>query len=405
MTAGRVSIVNQAWQHIAGSKGSISLADAKAKYNSGAHPRVVTREKKAETVFADFCHGLGAHCSGGNVTHDAFLEYHADINAVLPAEKEAYFVDLVLKTWGISAKSVQVAGDKTGQLETILFEKIRQRTHGADDEGKTARKYFKHFDLEGYGTITFPAFKKALESLGCLMVEADARALFSKYDKSGDGKLDYEEFTALFAMKGSGNNPNVNPSFGITREPPNQVLQKIRDVLKIRGAHGIRGLGIVFRRMDNNGDHKMDRQEFMWGLKENGHSLSPSEFERIFKFFDKNNDGKINFNEFLRGVRGQMNARRSSLVDSAFAKLDKTGDGKVTVDDLLGVYDGSFHPKFKSGEMTQRDVLNEFLAQWDTQQKDGSVTRAEFQDYYADVSASIDDDDYFEQMIRTAWQI
>jgi len=142
--------------------------------------------------------------------------------------------------------------------------------------------------------------------------------------------------------------------------------------------HGIRGLGIVFRRMDNNGDHKMDRQEFMWGLKENGHTLSPSEFERIFKYFDKNNDGKIRYDEFLRGVRGPLNARRAALVDQAFAKLDKTGDGMVTLEDLLGVYDGSFHPKFKSGEMTQKDVLNEFMAQWDTLKKDGCVSRQEF---------------------------
>ena len=116
----------------------------------------------------------------------------------------------------------------------------------------------------------------------------------------------------------------------------------------------------------------------MWGLKENGHTLSPSEFERIFKYFDKNNDGKISYDEFLRGVRGALNARRSVLVEKVFAKLDKTGDGKVTVDDLLSVYDGSFHPKFKSGEMTQKDVLSEFLAQWDGVQKDGSVSRAEF---------------------------
>lgn len=72
---------------------------------------------------------------------------------------------------------------------------------------------------------------------------------------------------------------------------------------------------------------------------------------------------------------------------------------------MVGVYDGSFHPKFKSGEMTQKDILSEFLGQWDTLQKDGCVSRAEFHDYYCDVSASIDEDDYFEQMIRTAWKI
>jgi len=65
----------------------------------------------------------------------------------------------------------------------------------------------------------------------------------------------------------------------------------------------------------------------------------------------------------------------------------------------------SFHPKFKSGEMSKNDILNEFMAQWDTNVRDGKVSEAEFIDYYTDVSASIDEDDYFELMIRNAWHL
>ena len=90
------------------------------------------------------------------------------------------------------------------------------------------------------------------------------------------------------------------------------------DTLKARGANGIRGLGIVFRRMDNNRDKKMDRDEFMWGLRENGHSLSPSEFESIFKFFDRNNDGRISYDEFLRALRGDLSQRRIGLIRLAY---------------------------------------------------------------------------------------
>lgn len=67
----------------------------------------------------------------------------------------------------------------------------------------------------------------------------------------------------------------------------------------------------------------------MWGLKENGHNLSPSEYERLFKFFDKNNDGSLDYDEFLRGLRGDLNDRRRGLVHLAFKKLDRTGDGLV----------------------------------------------------------------------------
>jgi hypothetical protein len=47
------------------------------------------------------------------------------------------------------------------------------------------------------------------------------QAIFKKYDSNANGKLDYEEFSMFFANRGSGNNPNVNPVFGLTREPPN----------------------------------------------------------------------------------------------------------------------------------------------------------------------------------------
>ena len=49
--------------------------------------------------------------------------------------------------------------------------------------------------------------------------------------------------------------------------------------------------------------------------------------------------------------------------------------------------------------------MNEFLSQWDTINKDGTVTLEEFVNYYADVSASIDDDEHFELMIRNAWHL
>ena len=405
MTNERLAIVKRAWQTLSGGAQQVPFEELVAKYNAPAHPRVTSREKKAETVMQDFVTLMGEKAPGGTVSEEGFISYYADCNAVLPSDRESYFIEIILKTWGIQGGAEAVSANRVQEIEDVIFEKIRQRTHGAEDEGRTMRKVFKHFDLDGFGTIDFGEFKKALETLGCVFKDFELRAVFDKFDKDGNNKLDYEEFANGFAIRGSGNNPNVNPVFGLKREPPNQVLDKVLSVLKKRGANGIRGLGIVFRRMDNNGDRKMDRHEFMWGLRENGHSLTPSEFERIFKYFDKNNDGKISYDEFLRGIRGDLNENRKALVLQAYAKLDNTGDGFVDINDLANAYDVSFHPKFKTGEMTKNEVLGEFLAQWDTVKKDGKVTKAEFIDYYTDVSASIDEDDYFELMIRNAWHL
>lgn len=335
MNEKRLAVVKHAWQYLdpLGSK-RLSMSSLMSKYNAGDHPRVRTREKKIESVYAEFEQCMGARSQSGFISESAFIEYYADINACLPAEKDDYFVDLTLKTWGISTQANTVSDQKIAELEEIIFEKVRQRTHGADDEGKTVKKIFKHFDLDGFGTIELHEFTKSLETLGCVFKPHEIEAIFRKYDANHNDKLDYEEFAAFFAKKGSGNNPNVNPVFGIGREPPNQTLEKIKEKLKARGANGIRGLGIVFRRIDNSRDRKIDRYEFMWGLKENGHDLSPSEFERIFKYFDKNNDGKIDYDEFLRGLRGELTVRRQNLIKLAYQKLDRTKDGKVNIEDL-----------------------------------------------------------------------
>ena len=377
-------------------------------YKPENHPRVKTREKLAVNIFTEFSEGLRARSVDGQVNLENFMEFYADLNATLPAEKDEYFIDLVLNSWGVSEDTgagAIITQDRLVELENIIFEKVRQRTHGADDEGKTVRKTFRHFDLNDSGTICLEEFLQVLEAYGCVFGHEEIRSLFNKYDKDRSGKLDYEEFSNFFALKGSGNNPNVNPVFAIEREKPDQILDKIREKLVERGTHGIRGIGILFRRMDDSGDRKLDRMEFQWGLKENGHDISPMEFERIFKYFDRNNNGSINYDEFLVAIRGDVNQFRRDLIQLAFNKLDKTGDGLVTIEDIKGTYNVEMHPKYISGEMSEKQILTEFMSQWDTLKKDGIVTFDEFVEYYRDVSASIDRDDYFELMIRNAWHI
>jgi hypothetical protein len=46
---------------------------------------------------------MGKRQQGGSISEQAFIEYYADVNACLPAEKDDYFVDMVLKTWGITS--------------------------------------------------------------------------------------------------------------------------------------------------------------------------------------------------------------------------------------------------------------------------------------------------------------
>jgi len=125
MSEARLSIVKHAWQKIGGGAADCDFEAVVAKYNAPAHPRVTSREKKAETVFNDFVNILGAKVCNGKLTEAAWCEYYAEINAVMPNEKENYFVDMVLKVWGINSDKAAVNPARLAQIEDCIFEKVR----------------------------------------------------------------------------------------------------------------------------------------------------------------------------------------------------------------------------------------------------------------------------------------
>ncbi|KAH7468571.1 Calcyphosin-like protein [Phytophthora ramorum] len=184
-----------------------------------------------------------------------------------------------------------------------------------------------------------------------------------------------------------------------------QSLEMLRDSLYEHGARGIRGLGRKFRIVDDDGNRSLSLEEFSKAIREHALDLTEKEVEELFHFIDANNSGGVNFDEFLLAVRGELNERRTQLVLMAFKILDADGSGVVDLNDVKGKYNVKQHPDVLQGRKTEDEVLLEFLDTFDGGEKDGKVHPNEFVRYYANVSASIDDDDYFELMIRNAWHI
>ena len=94
-----------------------------------------------------------------------------------------------------------------------------------------------------------------------------------------------------------------------------------------------------------------------------------------------------------------MNKFRQNIVRAAFNKIDRDGSGVLELNDIQGVYNASKHPDVKSGKKSEDEVLGEFLETFEMHHalsnggsRDQKITIEEFNEYYNNVSASIDND-------------
>ena len=176
------------------------------------------------------------------------------------------------------------------------------------------------------------------------------------------------------------------------------------DTLRARSKNAIRSLKSAFRSMDTQGDFKLDKEDLKWGLRDLGVDFDDEQFGILFASFGAGKGGIISLSEFLAAVRGEMSDRRVDAVLTAYEKLDADGAGMVTIGDIVDLYDIDSDRMVVEEGMTASAAAKEFVAQWETT-PDGIVTRQEFIEYYKDLSAEIDGDDEFVQIVAAAWRL
>jgi len=96
----------------------------------------------------------------------------------------------------------------------------------------------------------------------------------------------------------------------------------------------------------------------------------------------------------------------------AFVIMDGDGSGVIEINDIREKYNAKMHPDVKSGKKTEDEILFEFIDTFEKHhsdnvedQRDGRVSKAEWTEYYNNVSMSVDRDDYFELMMNNAWNL
>ena len=126
----------------------------------------------------------------------------------------------------------------------------------------------------------------------------------------------------------------------------------------------------------------------------------------LFRLFDRDGTGVITYDAFLHAVRGVLSPRRRAVVRLAFTVLDRDGTGVLDPRDVIAAYDTSAHPDVRARTKTTDQALKEFVDAFDVGGViDGKITLEEFENFYANLSPTVADDDAFEALVRGTWRI
>jgi Ca2+-binding EF-hand superfamily protein len=166
--------------------------------------------------------------------------------------------------------------------------------------------------------------------------------------------------------------------------------------------------------MDDSGDGELDSEELMFGLRDFGVLLTPDEVGDVVQQFDTDGSGAITVTDLHLALRGDMAPKRVALVNKAFGSINPymAQQGEIPVREIMKKYSPYANPFLNKdalpnidigqrGAYSEDDVIRSFQSAIDD--GDGSVSRAEFLDFYRDISACIESDDYFEEFIRESW--
>ena len=298
------------------------------------------------------------------------------------------------------------------QFENELRQKLSQKSTAHISDETVLLKAFKYFDLDNSESVDLDEWRKALEKIGVVMPSPQVtEELFRYYDTDRSGALDYKEFSAIITgTSDQAKSPQKNVSLSV-RQEGEAAIQKLRDRLSARGGRGIIGLARQFKIMDDDNSKELDLQEFTKAIRDFRVEVTGNDLQNIFKYIDRNRSGAIDYDEFLRAVMGPMNGFRKALVAQAFNKLDADGSGILDINDVKRFYNAKGHPDVRSGKKTEEDVLGEFLETFEMHHNldggvnDRRVTREEFDEYYTNISSSVDNDQYFELMMNNAWKL
>ena len=370
MNQKRILILKEAFKKLDLDKGGqVEIGEIKSQFNAKNDKDVKSGEKTEEEVYTEFVdtfqmnHDNRVGPRNKRVTLDEFIDYYNFIS--MGIEDDAYFISLIQNSWKLNP---YYKYNQNGQndLTNINLNEISY-THGNIKN----KKIRVGAAAAPFGTDMTPNTE-------------DKRPFYYHIEQ----------------------NENIEKEIS--------PIDIFRTAIKKRGIRGIMAMRRAFMIADENDSKTLSLPEFIKFCHDYRMPITGKEINILFEEFDTNKNGQINYEEFISAFTGDMCERRKRLITILFETFDKNRKGFVDLDDIRNAYNPINHPDVLSGKRTEDEVLAEFLdnlqyhfslLKSDKEQENNKINFEEFLEFFNYISAGIEDDEYFESIIKGGFNL
>ena len=409
LNARRKSIISLAFSTMDTSgSGVIEPEVLLSTYNAAKHPDVISKKMSEESALSEFLNSfdVGSEVEG-KVTRREFESYYKRISSSTADDEK--FETMIRGLYRIAGQ---------GSNQTSATSRLMAQNNAEDNSNTSSTA--NDLELQQQAMNIRENSKAVLGKLVSNNPRGSSDISSSMLEMTlnsphPDGVLENDSITMAIAAAGP-NAPSQSPAYPPRTAFPTPVVaipagvahivSKLKAKLRSYGVYGFVGLQRAIRSMDKADKRRISMADFKVAMRKAEVGLTDAEVRMLFDYFNNEHRGSIDTENFVTVVRSVLNDRRLILVKQAFSKLDLNGEGAIDAGKLAELYDSAAAPDVIAGRTTAEDNLFEFLETFDVGGEiNGMVTISEFINYYTNIGSCVDNDEYFEVMLRNAWHL
>ena len=413
--------------------GYLPIKFLKNVFNAKFHPDCFLKQKPENEVFDEFMFTFEVFCflknisPEKNISYRDFVEYYTPISSSI--QDDNYFNDILLGSWNIDEEKhnkkitneINMNNPNANQLNNEISNnnminqnnqnnniQIEQRNNFqiSQNQNPNANQIFKN----SYYTPPFSPDKKLGKiRYNPITNEFTTSPKYQQRNINLNPNIDTINNNAFYNIKNNNNNVNtIN-----TQELPS--IKKLRNLLANRGMKSI----FIIQRMlyiyDKNQSGEIPFEKLCDIFEIYNINIAREEIFEFFEFLDKEHKGLIKYNDLIMILINNVNENRIILIQNLFDKIRK-GKEYILLNDIKKYFNPDKYPDVLEQKKTSDEIAFDFIDSLEIFKEyninlknesiiNGIMTYNDFENYFKEISLSINDDKIFDYIINFCWEV